>query len=80
MLAKSRPSTNNNLLQLLQNSQNPQALINQMILKNPQINNLINQYGNGDPKVAFYEYARRTGQNPEQILETLKNIKNKQTF
>ena len=59
---------------MLQNSGNPQQIINNLITKNPQINNLINQYGGGDPKTAFYEYARFTGQDPNQVLSALKNF------
>lgn len=78
MLSKTGPqqrsSLNNPLLTMLQNSGNPQQIINNLITQNPQINNLINQYGGGDPKTAFYEYARLTGQDPNQVLSALKNF------
>lgn len=70
---QSRPS-NNNVIAMLQNSKNPQELVQNMLANNPQITNIINQYGGGDPKAAFYEYARRTGQDPEQVLTMLKNL------
>lgn len=44
---------------------NPQALLN-----NPQIAQLIKQYGN--PKTAFFEIAKQKGIDPEQILKYLK--------
>ena len=44
---------------------NPQALLN-----NPQIAQLIKQYGN--PKAAFYEVAKQKGINPDEILKYLK--------
>ena len=44
---------------------NPQALLN-----NPQIAQLIKQYGN--PKNAFYEVAKQKGINPDEILKYLK--------
>lgn len=78
MLSKLRPAkqvqTNNNMLAMLQNSNNPQQLINNILTNNPQLTTLINQYGNGDPKAAFYEYARRTGQNPQQILNMIQSL------
>ena len=78
MLSKTGPqqrsSLNNPLLTMLQNSGNPQQIINNLITQNPQINNLINQYGGGDPKTAFYEYARLTNQDPNQVLSALKNF------
>ena len=62
---------NNNLLELLSKANNPQQLIQNMIVQNPQLHGLVQQYGNGDPKAACYEYARQTGQNLDQILEIL---------
>lgn len=59
---------------MLQNASNPQALMQDMIAKNPQINNLIYQYGAGDPKKAFYEYARRTGKDPNIVLNAIKKF------
>jgi hypothetical protein len=59
---------------MLQNANNPQQLINNILTNNPQLTTLINQYGNGDPKAAFYEYARRTGQNPQQVLNMIQGL------
>lgn len=64
MLNKSKPLNNNPL--------NPQAIIQNMLNQNPQVMNLINQYG-GDPKTAFYELARQKGINPDDILRMLSN-------
>ena len=71
--ARQQPQTNN-ILSLLQNSNNPQELMRSMLAQNPQITNLINQYGHGDPKTAFYEYARINGQDPQQILNMIKKF------
>lgn len=71
---KQLPNSNNNLLTMLQNSNNPQALIQNMIARNPQINTIINQYGGGDPKAAFYEYARRNGKDPNLVLNAIKKF------
>lgn len=67
-------TTNNNLLTLFQNSKNPQELVNNMLASNPRITQLINQYGNGDPKTAFYEYARQNGQDPQAILNMVQRF------
>ncbi len=61
-----KPSLNNN------NSNN--EVFQNLLAKNPQINMLINQYGNGDPKTAFYEYARMTGRDPDLILNMIKKM------
>lgn len=71
---KQLPNNNNDLLSMLQNASNPQALIQNMISQNPQITNIINQYGGGNPKAAFYEYARRNGKDPNVVLDALKRF------
>lgn len=46
------------------NSVNPQQTFQQIISQNQEAQNamnLINQYGNGDPKQAFLNYANQTG-------------------
>lgn len=67
-------NNSNNIIDLLQNSNNPQELINNILASNPQITDLIKRYGNGDPRTAFYEYARQSGQNPEAILNMVKKF------
>lgn len=67
-------TNNNNIVSLLQNSNNPQELVNNILASNPQITDLINKYGNGDPKTAFYEYARQSGQDPQAILDMVKKF------
>jgi hypothetical protein len=59
---------------MLQNSSNPKELMQNLVNQNPQIMGLVNQYGNGDPEKAFYEYARATGRDPEQILGMIKKF------
>ena len=76
MLSKSRPLNQpNDLISMLQKSNNPQQLIQSLLERNPQVMNLIKQYGNGDPKAAFYAYAKQTGRDPEQILSMLRNFR-----
>ena len=59
------------MIQMLKASSNPQAFINQIITQNPQINQIINQYG-GDPMTAFYKYAGANGIDPNEILDMMK--------
>ena len=56
---------------MVKSSGNPQIMVNQMISRNPQINQIINQYG-GDPKTAFYKYAEANGINPDEILNMMR--------
>ena len=55
------------MFQMLKASNNPQAFLNQMLSQNPQVNQIINQYG-GDPKTAFYKYAEANGVDPNEII------------
>ena len=59
------------MVQAIKSCNNPQAMINQMLSGNPQVNQIIKQYG-GDPKTAFYKYAEANGVNPEEILNMMK--------
>lgn len=61
----------NNIISMIKNSQNPQALISNMMAQNPQVANIINAYG-GDPKAAFYGLAQQKGVNPDDILNMLR--------
>ena len=54
-------------------SQNPQAMISQMMNNNPQmkpIMDAINAAG-GDPKKAFYGMAEKMGVDPQEILNMM---------
>ena len=59
---------------MLKNAGNPQAMINQMIRSNPQIQEaqkIIDQNG-GDPKATFYRLAQEKGVDPNEIINALK--------
>ena len=58
------------MAQTLKATSNPQAFVNQMMTNNPQVQQIINQYG-GDPKTAFYKYAEANGIDPNEILKML---------
>lgn len=66
----SRLSQARQLAQTIKSASNPQAMLNQMMDNNPQVKQLIDQYG--DPKTAFYKIAEQQGVNPDDILQLLK--------
>ena len=59
------------MIQTIKSYGNPQATINQMLSNNPQVQNIIQQYG-GDPKTAFYKYAEANGVDANEILKMMK--------
>ena len=66
----------NNLAGQVMNSINPQETFNSLLSKNPSLQsgmNIVNQYGNGDPRVAFFNYAQSLGKTEiaKQILSNL---------
>lgn len=84
ILSGQNPQTNNgnpvsavkNIVDQIMGSANPQAAFQQMIDSSPDCKNamnLINQYGNGDPRQAFLNYAAQTGKSgiAQQILSKL---------
>ena len=53
---------------------NPQAMLNQLIMSNPQMKQameIVKQYG-GDSMKALYGEAERMGVDPQEILNMLK--------
>lgn len=58
-------------IQMIKSSGNPEALINQMVNRNPQVRQILDQYG-GDPKTAFYKYAQANGIDPDEVIKMLK--------
>lgn len=75
-LALNNPMTGKikQMMGMVRNAQNPQAMLNQMMNSNPNLKqamDFINQSG-GDPKAAFYSMADKMGVNPQDILNMLK--------
>ena len=65
-----------NIVDQIMNSANPTASFQQMLNASPECKNamnLIQQYGNGDPRQAFLNYAAQTGKSgiAQQILSKL---------
>lgn len=58
------------MINTIKTAQNPQAVMNQLMMNNPQMKqvmDLINQYG-GDPEKAFRTVAEKNGLNPQDIM------------
>ena len=63
-----------NMMNMVRSAQNPQAMINNLAQKNPQMQSAI-QYvdaNGGDPKAAFYNLAKEKGVDPDTILAQLR--------
>ena len=56
---------------LLRGAKNPQAMLNQMMQNNPQVQAMMQASG-GDPKAAFYKLAKEKGVDPDEIINALK--------
>ena len=64
----------NSIASQIMEAADPQKMFNQILAENQDAQNamnLINQYGNGDPKAAFMNYAAQTGKSAlaQQILQ-----------
>ena len=75
-IAKSNPMLNQikNMMSMISGAQNPQAMMNQLMMNNPQLKqamDLIKQAG-GDPKSAFYALAEKKGVNPDDIINLIR--------
>ena len=62
------------MMQMMRSAGNPQAMINQMMMTNPQMKQALDfiKASGGDPKAAFYRLAEQRGINPQDILNQLK--------
>lgn len=61
-----------NMLNMLNAAQNPQAALNMLAQKNPQVAQVMNIIGGRNPQQVFYELCREKGVNPDDILNQLK--------
>ena len=60
----------------IKNSGNPQMMLQQMMMKNPnikQVMDYINANG-GNPKDAYYKMANEKGVNPQEIIKELSEL------
>ena len=62
------------MMGMLRTAQNPQAMLNQMVMNNPKLKevmDLVNQYG-GDPNKALEEVSKQYGVTSQDIYDLLK--------
>jgi hypothetical protein len=62
------------MMSMVNGSQNPSAMLNQLAMNNPnlkQVMDIVNQY-DGDANKAFYATAEKYGVNPQDILNMMK--------
>jgi len=62
------------MMGIIKNANNPQAMLNTMAKNNPQVKQVmdyVNSNG-GNAQQAFYSLAKQHGVNPNEILEMLK--------
>ena len=73
-LQQKLPIQKNNLFQQFLSSSNPEQFIQNMIMKNPKLNNVMSllQSSNMSPKQFFYNYAQQNGVNPDQFLNSMR--------
>ena len=60
-----------NMINMVRSMGNPQAMVQQMAQNNPQVRQILQQYG-GDPKRAFYGLAQQAGIDPDELIGMLK--------
>ena len=75
-LARSNPMMGQikQMMTMLRTAQNPTAMLNQMVMSNPQLKqvmDIVQQHG-GDSMKAFHAVAKQNGIDPNEILDMLK--------
>ena len=62
------------MIGMVNGAQNPQAMMNQLFMNNPQFKQVMDliQSADGDPQKAFYDLAQQKGINPQDVLDMLK--------
>lgn len=61
-----------NMIAMLNSAQNPQAVLQMLAQKNPQMAQVMQLVGGRNPQDVFYELCRQKGVNPDDILNQLK--------
>ena len=60
------------MLAMLNSAQNPQAVLNMLAQKNPQVGQVMKMIGGRNPQEVFYSMCKERGVNPDDILSQLK--------
>ena len=63
-----------NMFNMLKNANNPQAMIKQLMMNNPNVKSAVDYINanGGNAQDAFYKLANEKGVNPEDILSQFK--------
>lgn len=61
-----------NMMQMLNGAQNPQAVLQMLAQKNPQMAQVMQLVQGRNPQEVFYEMCKQRGVNPDDILNQLK--------
>lgn len=61
-----------NMVSMMKGAKNPEAMIQQLASQNPQMKQVIDMVGNGDPKQIFMNACKQKGVDPSDILSFLK--------
>ena len=64
-----------NMMEAVKGAKSPQQLLQNMMMQNPQYQNLMNYANqfNGDYKSAFYQMANSRGIDPNEIINFMKS-------
>lgn len=60
------------MMQMFNSAQNPQAALQMLAQKNPQVAQAMQLVQGRNPKEVFYEMCKQRGVNPDDILNQLK--------
>lgn len=75
-LAKSNPMMEKvkQMMSMVKASQNPQAMLNQLMMSNPNLKQAMDiiQESGGSPATAFYSMADKLGVDPQEIIDMMK--------
>lgn len=61
-----------NMIAILNSAQNPQAVLQMLAQKNPQMAQVMQLVGGRNPQEVFYELCRQKDVNPDDILNQLR--------
>lgn len=64
-----------NMIAMMKGAQNPMAMMQQIASQNPQMKQVLDMVGNGDPKQVFMNACKQRGKDPNEILSMLSMMK-----
>lgn len=64
------------LMKMLKSSNNPMGLLNVLSNQNPELKEVLEMCNNKSPQQVFYELCKKKNQNPDKIMESIKELEN----